>query len=131
VLRHLAAVRGHVEGGGVVAEHVVDEPAGQLQEVLAAERRQEPLDAHAVLEDAVEHELPDPVVVAGLRVYALGGGAEGRAAAAPGGVLAVGELHHDDGLVGGCPNGAAQRPLPAALPAALRAGGLLGRGRRV
>jgi hypothetical protein len=45
-----AAMRGHVQFRGAVAEHVVDEPRGQVQEGLAADRRPRPLDAHAVLE---------------------------------------------------------------------------------
>ena len=111
---------------GVVAEHVVDEPRGEVEEELAAERLQGPLDAHAVLEDAVEHQVADLVVVLGLGEHALGGVAEGRAAVAAGGVLAVGDLQVGDGLVGDGADGAGQRPLAAAAFAALRAGGLLG-----
>ena len=59
--------------GGPVAEHVVDEPRGEVQEELAADRRQGPLDAHAVLEQAVEHQVADLVVVLGLGEHALRG----------------------------------------------------------
>ena len=121
-----AAVRGHVELGGPVAEHVVDEPGGEVQQELAADRRQGPLDAHAVLEEAVEDQVADLVVVLGLGEHALGGVAEGRAAAAAGGVLAVGDLQDGDGLVGDGADGAGQGPLASAPLAALRAGGLLG-----
>jgi hypothetical protein len=49
-LQDHATVRRHVELGGPGAEHVVDEPGGEVEEELAADRRQRPLDAHAVLE---------------------------------------------------------------------------------
>ena len=124
----LAAVLGHVELPGVVVEHVVDEPRGEVEEELAAERLQGPLDAHAVLEDAVEHEVADLVVVEGPGEDALGGVAEGRAAAAPGAVLAAGDLQVGDGLVGDGADGAGERPFAAAEFAAVRARGLLGGG---
>ena len=57
---------GHVELFGPIAEHVVDEPRGQVQQEFAAHRLQGLLDAHPVLEDAIEHQFPDFVVVAGL-----------------------------------------------------------------
>ena len=85
VLQDHAAMLGHVELRGAVAEHVVDEPRGEVEEELAAERLQGPLDAHAVLEDAVEDQVADLVVVQGLGEDALGGVAEGRAAVAAGG----------------------------------------------
>ena len=85
---------------GAVAEHVVDEPRGEVQEELAAERLQGPFDVHAVLEDAVEDQVADLVVVLGLGEDALGGVAEGRAAVAAGLILAVGDLQVGDGLVG-------------------------------
>ena len=118
--------RGHVEPPGVVVEHVVDEPGGELEEELAAERLQGPLDAHAVPEDAVEHEVADLVVVAGPGEDVLGGVAERGAAVAPGGVLAPGDLQVDDGLVGDGADGAGKRPLAATESAAGRARGLLG-----
>ena len=126
VLQDLAAMRGHVELRGEVVEHVVDEPRGEVEEELAAERLEGPLDAHAVLEDAIEHQVADLVVVQGLGEDALGGVAEGGAAAAPGVVLAVGDLQEGDGLVGDGADPAGQGPLPTAAFAALRAGGLLG-----
>ena len=84
----------------MVVEHVVDEPRGEVEEELAAERLQGPLDAHAVLEDAVEHQVADLVVVEGPGEDALGGVAEGGAAVAPGLILAAGDLQVGDGLVG-------------------------------
>ena len=36
-VQHLAAVLGHVEFPGAIAEHVVDEPGGEVQEELAAD----------------------------------------------------------------------------------------------
>ena len=71
----LAPVLGHVESPGVVVEHVVDEPRGEVEEELTAQRLQGPLDAHPVLEDAVEHEVADLVVVERPGEDALGGGA--------------------------------------------------------
>jgi len=53
--QHLAAVCGHVELGGAVAEHVVDEPRGEIEEELPLERLKGPLDAHAVFEETLQH----------------------------------------------------------------------------
>ena len=68
VLQDHAAMRGHVELLGMVAEHVVDEPRGQVEEELALERSQGPFDAHAVLEDPLQDQVADAVVVLGLGV---------------------------------------------------------------
>ena len=70
------------------------------------QRLQGPFDVHAVLEDAIEHQVADLVVVEGPGEHALGGVAEGRAAIALGLILATGDLQIDDGLVG---DGADQR----------------------
>ena len=98
-LQDLATMHGHVELPGVVVEHVVDEPRGEFQEELAAERLQGLFDAHAILEDAIEHQVADLVVVEGSGEDALRGVAEGRAAVAPGLILAAGDLQVGDGLV--------------------------------
>jgi hypothetical protein len=122
----LAPVRGHVELPGVVVEHVVDEPRGEFEEELAAERLQGPLDAHAVLEDAIEHEVTDLVVGERPGEDPLGGVAEGLAAMAPGAVLATGDLEVGDGLEGDGADPTRERPLSAPMLTALRARGLLG-----
>ena len=126
VLQDLAAMAGQVEPRGEVVEHVVDEPRGEVQQELAAERLQGPFDAHAVLEDAVEDQGSDLVVVLGLGQDALGGVAEAGAATAAGLILAVGDLQGGDRLVGDGAHDPGQGPLPQAPFAALRAGGLLG-----
>lgn len=59
----LATMHGHVELPGVVVEHVVHKPRGEFQEELTAERLQDSLDAHAILDDALEHQVTDFVVV--------------------------------------------------------------------
>ena len=60
VLEHLAAMSGHVESRGEVVEHVVDEPRGEIEEELPLERLEDPFDAHAVFEDALQHQDPGP-----------------------------------------------------------------------
>jgi len=79
-------------------EHVVDEPGGEIEEELTLERLEDPFDAHAVIENAFQHEIPDLVVVLGLGEDALGCVAKGSGTVASGGVLAVGDLQVGDGL---------------------------------
>ncbi len=126
VLQDLTAMRGHVEMGGVVAEHVVDDPRGEVEEELTAERLQGPFDVHAVLEDTLEHQVANLVVVVCLGEDALGGVAEGLAAVAAGRVLAAGDVQIGDGLVDDGAHPSGHIPLATAQFAALRAGGLLG-----
>jgi len=61
VFEHLATMSGHVESRGEVVEHVVDEPGGEIEEELTLERLEDPFDAHAVIENAFQHEIPDLV----------------------------------------------------------------------
>ena len=91
-----AAMFGHNEFRGTIAEHVVGEPRGQVQQELAAQRLQDPLDTHPVFDDAIQHQVPDLVVIMGLGEHALGRVSECRAAIALGCVLAVGDVqvHH-------------------------------------
>src|SRR3954471_23011685 len=91
---------GQVELPGLPVEAVVDEPVGEVQEEVPTHRGDDPLDAHAVLQDAVEDGPADRVVVAGLGFDIRRGGTEGLAAGAPGPVLAVGNVEEDDLLVG-------------------------------
>jgi hypothetical protein len=122
-----AAQLGHVELSRPVAEHVIDEAGGELQQEFPAQRPEGPLDAHAVLDDPTEDQIADRVVVGGPGEDAVGGTAEGGAAIAAGTILAAGDLEVGDGLVGdGADPARRQRPLAAAQPAAHRAGGLLG-----
>ena len=123
---HLAAMSRHVESRGEVVEHVVDEPRGEIEEKLPLERLEDPFDAHAVFEDALQHQVPDLVVVLGLGEDALGCVAKGGGAAAPGVILAVVDFQEGDGLVGDGANGSGQGPCPSAEFAALRAGDFLG-----
>jgi hypothetical protein len=62
----------HVEFADTIAEPLVDEPRGHLQQELTPQRRQEPLDAHPILHDAIQHQVPDFIVVMGLGEHALG-----------------------------------------------------------
>ena len=99
-----AAVVGHVEPPDLPVEAVVDEAVGEVQEEVPAHRGDDPLDAHAVVEEAVEDGLADRVVVQRPGLDARRRGAEGRAAAAAGPVLAVGDVEEDDLLVGDGPD---------------------------
>src|SRR5690606_4918966 len=90
------------------------------------ERRQRPLDVHTVVEDAAEDQVADLVVVEGPGEDPFRGGAKGRAAGAPGLILADGHLQEGDGLVGDGADPACERPLSATGFAALRARGLRG-----
>jgi site-specific DNA recombinase len=127
VLEDLVAMLGHVELGGLVLEHVVDEPRGEVQEEFTADRSQGAFDVHAVSEDAIEDQVADLVVVLGLGEHALWRVAEGLATLAAGGIFAVGDLQEGDGLVGDGADGPGQGPLARAPSAALRAGGFLRR----
>ena len=122
-----AAMLGHIERRGVVVEHVVDEPGGEVEQEFAADRFQSVLDVHAILEDPFEHQVADLVVVLRLGERTLGSGSEGDAAVARGRIFAVGDLHNGAGLVANRANGSGQRPFATALFAALGAWGFLGR----
>jgi hypothetical protein len=93
------AVAGHVEGFGVLAEAVVDEPVGKLQEEVPPQRGAGGLDAHTVVEDAIEHGLADRVVVAVAEADARRVGPEGRTATASGAILAITDVEVGDPAV--------------------------------
>ena len=63
-------------------------------------RPEDLLDAHPIVEDAVEHGVGDFVVVQGTGFHARGCDAEGCATVAPGPVIAIGDVETDDLLVG-------------------------------
>ncbi len=63
-------------------------------------RPEDLLDAHPIVEDAVEHGVGDFVVVQGTGFHARGCDAEGCATVAPGPVFAIGDVETDDLLVG-------------------------------
>src|SRR3954464_7463846 len=88
---------GQVALPGLPVEAVVDEAVGEVQEEVPTHRGDDPLDAHAVLQDAVEDGPADRVVVAGLGFDIRRGGTEGLAAGAPGPVLAVGNFSQESG----------------------------------
>ncbi len=118
---------GEIELSHPVAKLVVDEPRGEFQQELAAQRLQSLFDVHAVLDDAIQHQIADLVVVEGPGEDALGGVAEGRATIALGLILAAGDLQIGDGLVGdGADLAGWQLPFATAVFATLWAGGLLG-----
>ncbi|MGA7497833.1 MAG: hypothetical protein WBX00_14000 [Isosphaeraceae bacterium] len=107
-------------------EAVVDEPVREIQQEVPPHRGDDPLDAHAVLEDAVEHGLTDLVVVQRPAFDARRGGAECRAAVATGPVLAVGDVEEDDLLVGDGSDPAVVDGLAVAQLAAPGTGGFAG-----
>src|SRR6516165_7145639 len=118
---------GQIELGDTIAEQVVDESGGELQQELAAQRLQGLLDVHAVLDDASQDQIADLVVVEGPGEDALGGVAEGGAAVAAGLILAAGDLQRGDGLVGdGADLAGRQFAFAAAVLATGRTGSLLG-----
>ncbi len=129
VLQGPAAIVGHIELRGMVAEAVVDEAVGQLQEEVTPQRDEGGLDAHAVVEDAVEHSLSDLVVVAIAETDARRVGAEGRAATAPGAILAVGDVEVGDPAVFEGPDPAGEDLLATPEPAASWARGFARRAR--
>lgn len=83
-----------------LVEAVVDEAVGEVREEVSVHRPEDLLDAHPIVEDAVEHGFRDLVVVQGAGFHARGSGAEGRATVATGPVFAVGDVEVDDLLVG-------------------------------
>src|SRR5271157_4205002 len=83
-----------------LVEAVVDEAVREVQEEVSVHRPEDLLDAHPIVEDAVEHGVADFVVVQGAGFHARGADAEGRATVAPGPVFAVGDVEIRDLLVG-------------------------------
>ena len=127
VLQDHAAMLRQIEFRGAVAEQVVDETRGQVQEEVATQRLEGPFDVQAVLDDPCQDQVADLVVVVGPGQDTLGGAAEGRAAVAPGLILTAGDLQVGDGHVDDGPDPARrQGAFAAAQLATLRAGGLLG-----
>src|SRR5262249_55001294 len=94
-----ATMVGKVQPPGLPVEAVGDEAVGEVEGEVPAHRGDHPLDAHAVVEDAVEDGPADGVVVAGPGLDIRRGGAEGRGAGAASPVLAVGDVEEDDLLV--------------------------------
>src|SRR6516165_1714439 len=128
VRQDLAAMLGHLELSRVVTEHVVDKPRGQFEEILARERLQGLLDAHAVLDEAPEDQVADLVVVQRPGEHLLGSVPEGLATAASGLILAAGDLEERHGLVRDSANPArGDSPLSRTVFAARGARRLLGR----
>ena len=84
ILEDLSAMLGHIELFGTVAEHVIDEPRGQVQQELTSERLHSLFDVHSILEDPIEHQVADFVVVAGSGKHTLGSCPERLAAVTPG-----------------------------------------------
>src|SRR5208337_5172235 len=76
VVQDPAAVIRQIELPDLPVEAVVDEPVREIQQEVPPHRGDDPLDAHAVLEDAVEHGLTDLVVVQRPGCDARRGGAE-------------------------------------------------------
>ena len=99
VLQDHAAMLGQIELSSPVAKLVVDEPRGEFQQELTAQRLQSLFDVHAVLDDAIQDQIADLVVVEGPGEDALGGVAEGCATIALGLILAAGDLQIGDGLI--------------------------------
>jgi hypothetical protein len=127
VLQNLAAVLGQIELAGPIAEEIVDEPRGEVQQVLAPQRLDGPFDVHAVLKDALKDQIADLVIVEGPGEDTLGGVTEGGAAITPGLILTTGDLQIGDGLVDDGAN-LARRQLPFAMAVLTtrRARGLFG-----
>src|SRR4051812_29867410 len=100
VFQDPGAMRGHVEAPDLAMEAVVDEAVGEVEQEVAVHRDDHPLDAHTVVEDAVEDGLADFVVVQRAGFNSRRRGPEGGAAMAAGAILSVGDVEEDDFLVG-------------------------------
>ena len=124
--QHRLAVLGEVEAADVPVEAVVDEAVGQLQQEIALEGLPGAFDVEAVVEDAVEYRLADPVVVVGFGQDIGGRGAEVLAARAACLVFSVGDVQPGDLVVGDGTDAACEGALAAALRAAGGARGELG-----
>lgn len=126
VVQDPAAMIRQIELPDLPVEAIVDEHVPEIQKEVPPHRGDDPLDAHAVLEDAVEHGLTDLVVVQRPGFDARQGGAECRAAVATGPVLAVGDVEEDDLLVGDGSDPAVVDGLAVAQLAAPGTGGFAG-----
>jgi len=103
-----------------LAEAVVDEAVGQLQKEVATQRGAGGLDAHPVVEDAVEHGAADLVVVAIAEIDARRVGAKRLTAATPSTILAVCDVEVDDPAVFEGADRAAEYLLAASVSPASR-----------
>jgi hypothetical protein len=119
-------VGGAVELSDLPIEAIVEEAIRQLEVEVTSQGLLDLLDAHAIIEDAVEDGLADLVVVMGLGRDALDLGAEGGAAVAGSPVFGGGDMEEEDGLVGEGANGAFVEVLASAESSTARAGSLLG-----
>jgi hypothetical protein len=89
-LQDLPPVVGQVQAADGVAQAVVDEAAGELQEEVAAQDVEGGLDVEAAVEDVLQDGVADLVVVGVLGEDLLGVGAEALLAAAAGGIDLIG-----------------------------------------
>ena len=121
-----AAMVGEIKLPDLLVEAVVDEAVGEIQEKVPLHGPEDLLDAHPILEDAVEHGFTDLVVVQGAGLHSRRSGAEGRATVAPGPVFAVGDVEVDDLLVGDGPDLTVQDVLAPSELATSGAWGLAG-----
>src|SRR5205807_881278 len=99
---------------------------GEVQEEVPVHGTEDLLDAHAIIQDAVEDGLADLVVVQRLGLDTRRRGPEGGTAIAAGSILAVGDVEVDDLLVGDRANLTAQDVLALAELATGGAWGLAG-----
>jgi hypothetical protein len=72
----------HVEFPGFVANHVIDEPWGELQQKLASELPHRLLGIHAIGKDTLKNQLANLIVVQGSWKHLFGAASEGLAAPA-------------------------------------------------
>ena len=77
-------------------EAVVEKALGEIEMEIALEGQPEPFHAHAVVEQAVEDRLADPVGILGPRFDPLDRGAEGLAAGTTGAVFSDLDFQPDD-----------------------------------
>lgn len=116
------AVSGHVGLTALPVEAVVEEPIGQVEEEVASHRLLHAMEAHAVIEEAVDDGVADPVGVLGSRFDPFDVRAERLAAGTGGAVFS--DRHVDEGDLAqrDVANGARVGALPPSGRAALWTG---------
>lgn len=116
------AVAGHVDLANLPVEAVGEEAIGQIEVELPLHRLLQAMEAHAVIEEAIDDDFADAVGVAGSGFDAFDVGSERLAAVAGGAVFSHGQLDDDDFAQGDVADESCVGVLASSLGAALGAG---------
>ncbi len=114
------AVGGQIGLADLPVEAVVEEAVGQVEEEVALQGVLQPVEAHAVVEQAVDDGVANAVGVLGPRFDAWNLGTEGLAAGATGAVFSDGQFDEDDLAEGDVADAAGVGVLASAPLAAMR-----------